>query len=285
MSKKRPKAELDLAAREVATSVSRLITQGADIVEAYLGARKDIVVESDAARRRMIERHEKAVRKHTKALKDARERMITLAFVSTGLGIGAVASLIFGGLSGPAPGLFIGSLVTGLISLRARVFLRTAQPPTAPELPPPAPPRLDPTDIGHAETEAFSKVRAQIVDIIPAIRMLHADAADELAAADAEAAPALIGMIHRLALLARIRREMDATHAATAAESAAHEVRARLAQGVDTYERLLAAAATMLAAPDMGRSSIAALSPAIDALTAYAHGLSQSAGSSDSTTF
>ena len=238
-------------------------------------------MESDAGRRRILERHDKALRKHAKALKDARERMITLAFVSLGLGIGGIATLVVGGLSGPAPGLLIGSLVTGLISLRARVFVRTAQPPAAPELPPPTPPRLDPSDVGYVQAEAFAKVRVQIVEIIPAIRMLHADAADELAAADAEAAPALIGMIHRLALLARIRRDMGATHAATAAESAANEVSTRLAEGVDTYERLLAAAATMLAAPDMGRSSIAALSPAIDALTAYAHGLAISAGTPD----
>lgn len=284
MSTKRPKAELDIAAREVAGSVSRLIAQGADIVEAYLGMRADVLNESDAVRRRILERHEKAMRKHTKAVKDARERMITLAFVSAGLGIGGVAALIFGGLQGPGPGLLIGALVTGLISLRARVFLRTAEAPAAPELPPPAPPRLDPADIGYADSERFAKVRAQVLDVVPAIRMLHADAANELAAADAEAAPALIGMVHRLALLARIRREMGQTHAAVAAEAAARDVQTRLADGVDTYERLLAAAATMLAAPDMGRSSVAALTPAIDALTAYAHGLSMSAGTSDQPT-
>ena len=111
------------------------------------------------------------------------------------------------------------------------------------------------------------------MSIVPAVTGLHPEAGRELKSADDEAAPALAAQVTRLAVLDQIRRDMPGSEAATAATSAAQHVRARLAEGVAVYDRLLAAAATMLASPDLGRSSSEVLLPAADALTAYAEGL------------
>jgi hypothetical protein len=54
-------------------------------------------------------------------------------------------------------------------------------------------------------------------------------------------------------------------------------VRQRLADGCATYDRLLAAAAQLLSAPDITRSTSEVLSPAVDAMLAYAHGLERAA--------
>ncbi len=70
---------------------------------------------------------------------------------------------------------------------------------------------------------------------------------------------------------------MPGTEPARAATAAAEEVRGRLARGCATYESLLAAAATLLAAPDIARSTEDVLNPAVEAMTAYAHGLARAA--------
>ena len=93
-----------------------------------------------------------------------------------------------------------------------------------------------------------------------------------------EAAPALAAQVTRLAVLDQVRRELPGSQADRAASDAAEQVRARLAEGVAVYDRLLAAASTMLASPDLGRSSLDVLGPAADALTAYAAGLRTAAG-------
>ena len=79
--------------------------------------------------------------------------------------------------------------------------------------------------------------------------------------------------VTRLAVLDQVRRDMPGSQASEAATDAAQLVRARLAEGVAVYDRLLAAASTMLASPDLGRSISEVLGPAADALTAYAEGL------------
>ena len=127
--------------------------------------------------------------------------------------------------------------------------------------------------IGFAEAARLGVVRRQLVGMVPAVSALHSDAGHELIDADAEAGPGLAAQVARLAVLDQVRRELPGTEAATAATSAAHEVRDRLAEGVAVYDRLLAAASMMLASPDLGRSSTEVLGPATDALTAYAAGL------------
>jgi len=59
-------------------------------------------------------------------------------------------------------------------------------------------------------------------------------------------------------------------------------IRQRLDEGCDTYDELLAAAARLLAAPDLSRPTADILNPAIDAMVAYAHGLQRAADASGS---
>ena len=78
-------------------------------------------------------------------------------------------------------------------------------------------------------------------------------------------------------VLDQLQRELPGTSAAASAATSAELVRARLAEGCATYDELLAAAARLLAAPEMARSTQEILAPAINAMLAYAHGLQRAA--------
>lgn len=164
--------------------------------------------------------------------------------------------------------------VTAISARRARATLPESPRPEA---------ALGPTSvlaadaIGASESQQLIAVRVQLARIVPAIDRLHPGAGAELRRADTEAAPTLHALVERLGILDRIRREMPDTSAYQAATSAALEVSQRLRTGAQTYERLVAASATMLAAPDIARSTDEVLGPALDALTAYTHGLQATA--------
>ena len=85
--------------------------------------------------------------------------------------------------------------------------------------------------------------------------------------------PLLRGQVERLASLDRIEWEMPGSRAAVAAVEAGVVVTGRLRAGADALEELLAAAARMLAAPDIGDGVPDALAPAIMSLEAFTHGL------------
>ncbi len=176
-----------------------------------------------------------------------------------------------------APIGVVGATVASVMAVRSRLRLRHAPPPPRPLAVPPPPAVLPAGSRGYAEAERLLRVRAQLVNLVPPVSRLHPDAGDELARADAESAPALGALVERLAVLSRIERELPDTDAAAAAATSAEGVRARLVTGIEGYERLIAAAASMLAAPDLGASAEMVLGPAVDALTAYAEGLSVSA--------
>ena len=169
------------------------------------------------------------------------------------------------------------ALVSGIKAIRAHQELKTITAPVMPTVAVPPPPPLPRGAIGAEESEQLARLRSQVTRMVPAIRQLHPGAADEVMRADAEAAPVLAGQVHRLSLLHRMAVEMPGTEPARAAVAAAGEVRARLARGCATYESLLAAAATLLAAPDIARSTEDVLNPAVEAMTAYAHGLARAA--------
>jgi hypothetical protein len=264
-------------ANEVARHVTRLVQQGADVVEAYLASSPSAIEVQNKARREAIERHERKVRRYEKRMADSKRGFRTMSIASLGLGAGGVVDVLTQLVPGPTPAFFVASALAALSARNKRRFVRNSKPPSQPELPSAAPPRLPSGAIGQVEAEQFARVRNQLVDLIPSLSGIHPDAGRELKSADSEAGAALAGLVQRLALLDRIRTDLDGSQAAAAATTAAQDVRGRLAEGVETYDRLLAAAATMLAAPDMGRTSIQVLGPAIEALTAYAHGLEASA--------
>jgi hypothetical protein len=176
-----------------------------------------------------------------------------------------------------APFGLAGAAAAGAMAVRSRLRLRRGPPPPRPMAVPPPPVVLPAGTRGYEDAERLLRVRVQLVNLVPPVSRLHPDAGDELARADAESAPALGALVERLGVLSRIEREMPGTDAAAAAAASAEGVRARLVTGVEAYERLIAAAASMLAAPDLGTSAEQVLGPAVDALTAYAEGLSVSA--------
>ncbi len=229
-----------------------------------------------------MEKHAKAVRKHQERLVESRRESVTLTAVSGATAVLGVIDLASGAANAlpgsPAVWLLVSALA-GVSAVRKRYFLKNA---VAPE-PPALASSYVASDIrrdaiGWAEAQGLAAVRRQLVAMVPAVAALHPEAGKELKTADDEAAPALAAQVTRLAVLDQVRRDLPDSQAAVAAADSAEQVRARLAEGVAVYDRLLAAASTMLASPDLGRSSLDVLGPASDALTAYAAGLRTASG-------
>ena len=260
--------------------VAALVEQGLDVAEAYTAANAS----STKATRdyaKAMDKHSKAVRRHHARVRGRRSQAVTLTAVSGATAVLGVIDVASADAALPlAPWMWLGTAaVSAVLAVRARYDATHAVPPEPPALTAAASPRdLRRDAVGSAEAQGLFAVRRQLVAMVPAVTALHPDAGRELASADAEAAPALAAQVARLAVLDQVRRELPGSAAAQAATEAADLVRARLAEGVAVYDRLLAAASTMLASPDLGRSSLDVLGPAADALTAYAAGLRAAAG-------
>jgi hypothetical protein len=276
----------------LAERVTALVEQGLDVAEAYAAA-KGSGTKATREHAKAMERHAKAVTRHQQRVHAARSRAVTMTAVSGGtavLGVvdAATAATMDGGVIPGAPWWWlVASAVTAVIAVRSRHDALTATAPTAPALPSVSWPNdLRRDAVGYAEAQALSAVRRQLLTMVPAVASLHPDAGRELKSADDEAAPAFTAQVARLAarrptpparpgdLSPRPQEPQGISSLGVRqATDAAEQVRSRLAQGVAVYDKLLAAASTMLASPDLGRSALDVLGPAADALTAYADGL------------
>ena len=142
----------------------------------------------------------------------------------------------------------------------------------APPNPLPEPlPALGRSDPGADAIVRLGRAEMSLAELVPAAARVHPGAAAELRDAAEAATPALHDLAERLAILNRLRRTSG--EPAASADAAAHTVASRLAEGVTAYERLIAAAASLLAAPDPGRSIDEVVEPAVQGLTAYRLGL------------
>ena len=243
---------------KLAQRVTALVEQGLDVAEAYATA-------SGAST--------KATRDYVKARRATVVRS-SVAVAAATLGVIDLASSQQAALPGPPWMWLVGGAVAAVSAVRNRYDAQHAVEPAPPQLTAAVGYHdLRRDAIGYPEAQQLAAVRRQITGMVPAVTALHPDAGRELTAADDEAAPALAAQVARLAVLDQIRRDLPGSQAAAAAGDSAQLVRARLAEGIDVYDRLLAAASTMLASPDLGRSSADVLGPASDALTAYAVGL------------
>lgn len=256
----------------LAERVAALVEQGLDVAEAYSTAKGGKAAREHA---KAMERHAKAVRRHQARVLSRRREAVTLTAVS---GATAVLGVIDTANTQALPGApwmwLLTAAFTGVLAVRSRYDAQHATAPEPPALSAAAASAALPRGaIGWSESQSLAAVRRQLVGMVPAVTALHPDAGRELTAADDEAAPALAAQVARLGVLDQVRRELPGSEAAGAATDAAELVRARLAEGVAVYDRLLAAASTMLASPDLGRSITDVLGPAADALTAYAAGL------------
>lgn len=276
-----PRSDPDDLARRVQAGIER----GLSVLDSFRGVRGFAEADRmERAHRLAMADYDKRQRRYTARLAALRRRRVGGAVIG---GLAAVIGLVDAGLTILSVGtLGIGPVwmwgiiagVSGLSAFTAHRELGTITPPELPSVPVPPPPPLPRGAIGAEESERLTRLRSQVAQVIPAIAQLHPGAAAEVRRADAEAAPVLAGQVHRLALLHRMVAEMPGTEPARAASAAATEVCARLARGCATYESLLAAAATLLAAPDIARSTEDVLNPAVQAMTAYAHGLARAAG-------
>jgi hypothetical protein len=260
----------------LAARVGALIEQGLDVAEAYATA-KGPGTRATRDYARALERHSAAVRRHHDRIRRQRTGAVTLTAISGATAVLGVIDVAGADAAVPGPPWWwlIGSALAAVMAVRSRHRADTAVAPDPPALSAAAvgPGDLRRDAIGWAQAQQLYAVRRQIIGMIPAVTALHPDAGRELAGADEEAAPAMAAQVTRLAVLDQVRRDLPGSAAAGSAERAAGLVRDRLAEGVEVYDRLLAAASTMLASPDLGRSSADVLGPAADALTAYAVGL------------
>ena len=270
-----------------AKAVESGIARGLDIVEAWRLAR----AQRPSPQTRQLQReHEQAAAKARREVQshERRERQLqtrviggtAVAGVAGTVGVLDViveASTSQAGVYGPSWAWLGAAIVGGVVAVISRREQAALPPAPRPAVPPPPPSTVPTRAIGAEEAQRLTALRLQLAQMVPAIERLHPGAAEELRRADAEAAPPLHALIDRLTILDRIRREMPGTEAEAAATMAAVEVRDRLATGCGTYERLLAASATLLAAPDISRTTDAVLGPALQGMAAYAHGLQRSA--------
>lgn len=261
--------------------VTALVEQGLDVAEAF-AAVKGSGTKATREHAKAMERHAGSVRRHTERVRSQRQRAVTFSAVSGAsavLGVVDAASADSALPFAPTWAFLGAAAAAAIVAVRSRY---AADHSVAPE-PPSFGAALSGNDvrrdaIGWSEAQGLAAVRRQLVAMVPAVTALHPEAGRELASADHEAAPALAAQVARLSVLDQVRRELPGSTAAEAATDSAEAVRARLAEGVAVYDRLLAAASTMLASPDIGRSSLDVLGPAADALTAYAAGLRIASG-------
>ncbi|MDA9912867.1 hypothetical protein N9D66_00230 [Candidatus Nanopelagicales bacterium] len=222
-------------------------------------------------------RYSRAKAAHARKVRRLHSRargMLGLAVVS-----GSVAAADFM-VAGPEVWFWIGAptaVLAGWTSRSDAARAKSLEPPKKPQVLPPPPPPLPEGYVGHAESVRLTNTRLQLARILPTIEPLHADAAAELRAADCEAAPAMTGLVQRIAALTEVAQQMPGTTAADTAIQSSTELRGYLASGVDRYDDLLRAALELLSAPDPNSLIETRLHTSMQELTAYSEGLHSAA--------
>lgn len=268
-------------AAEIAALVEQRVEQGLDLVDSFLFATGRGSHRSGRAlaqeHRRAVARAEREQRGHAARRASLRSQEIGGAVVAGVSGSIAVidAWMTAGGSDVPGPTLlWLATAGIALaVSLRGRRWLRRLGPPPEQHALVGPPPRLRRGAVGAAEVARFSAARVQVMTLAPSLERLHRGAGGELLRADLEAAGPLTALCERLTVLDELQRELPGTAAASSAASSAVIVRDRLVDGCATYDALLSAAAQLLAAPDLARSTADVLAPAVEAMLAYTHGL------------
>ncbi len=251
-------AGIDLVrqAREASKASSRPPSRERQIAEAHRAA---------------LVRYEAEVRRH-----QGQVAGLKAGAVVGGAGTVAMGAATVGSLGSPGQMVLFGALAAASAAFgfrsRPRAKQLQAHPPV-PALPPLPPARLRPGARGADQADRVANALLHLYDLVPNVGRLYPQAGQELWRAVSDVEPLLRGQVERLASLDRIEWEMPGSRAAEAAIEAGAEITGRLRAGADALEELIAAAARMLAAPDIGDGVPDALAPAIDSLEAFAHGL------------
>jgi hypothetical protein len=167
---------------------------------------------------------------------------------------------------------------SGMFAYLTKEKRENLAPPAMPELPPLPIEPLPAGTPGADEVARWSRAAHRWDDLLPLVDQMSPDAGQQLRRALTEVDPALRALVERLGTLYRTSQQMPGTQAATAAHHASVEVAARLREGVEAYEGLVAAAAELIAAPDLNRSVVEVVGPAVLDVQAYTGGLRRAAG-------
>ncbi len=237
------------------------IARGLNVIDAFTAATGNRTL--DRAHKKELATQKSARRKHQARVESF--RFGAVAGGGTAIAGGALAIVI----SNPALWLIaVGGAVISIMSIRG--WRRLGPEPVGRGSVGPATP-LPRGAIGRDCVKRYLAVRTQVVNMSSSVSVLHPAAGKELVNADAQAAVALNTLCDRLLVLHQLAASLPGTAAAASAASAAQVVASRLVLGCDSYDKLLAAAAELLASPDI--AGMVNLQPAADSLIAYSHGL------------
>ena len=255
MSRQRP------TPAELAALVEQGLSRGLNLIDSFTAA---------TGNRSLTKQHKKAVTEYRRIHRNYAQRRDAIRFGAVG-GAGIAVATGTAGLVTVTPGWWILTGISAIASVVSFSRWRSIGPPPR-ELEPVAPVSALPRGaIGREDVARYISVRTYVLHMHSSIRSIHPEAAIELRAADTAAAPALNALVERLAVLHDLRQQLPSTAAATTAGTAAKVLSERLRTGCDSYDNLLAAAATLMAAPDLDMNTN--LQPAVDALIAYSYGL------------
>jgi|TARA_B110000285_G_scaffold223319_1_gene278648 hypothetical protein len=237
------------------------IARGLNVIDAFTAATGNRTL--DRAHKKELATQKSARRKHQARVESF--RFGAVAGGGTAIAGGTLAIVI----SNPALWLIaVGGAVISIMSIRG--WRRLGPEPVGRGSVAPATP-LPRGAIGRDCVKRYLAVRTQVVNMSSSVSVLHPAAGKELVNADAQAAVALNTLCDRLLVLHQLAASLPGTAAAASAASAAQVVASRLVLGCDSYDKLLAAAAELLASPDI--AGMVNLQPAADSLIAYSHGL------------
>jgi hypothetical protein len=226
-------------------------------------------------RQAIVANHQNRLAGHERRLQRMKSRQVVWTAGAAGASaMGAV------GLVTPQPSLlwFSAAGISGIFAYLTKEKREHLQAPPMPELPPLPVEPLPAGTPGAEEVARWSRAAQRWDDLLPLVDQMHPDAGQQLRKALAEVDPALRSLVERLGTLYRTTQQMSGTQAAATAHHASVEVAARLRDGVEAYEGLVAAAAELIAAPDLQQSVTQIVGPAVLDVQAYTGGLRKAAG-------
>lgn len=234
------------------------------------------------AREVVLAQRQALVAYHQRQLVKFERRKQRMKSQQTVLTAGAAGAAAMGavGVVTPQPSLlwFTVAGFSGMFAYLTGQKREHLQAPPMPELPPMPIEPLPAGTPGADEVARWARAAQAWDGILPLVDQTHPDAGRELRRSLHEVDPALRSLVERLGTLYLATQQMPGTQAAIAAQQASYDVAVRLRDGVEAYEGLVAAAAELIAAPDLNRSVTDVIGPAVLDVQAYTAGLRHAAG-------
>lgn len=229
-------------------------------------------------RERQQAKHQSAVANYRSRLGRLRVRLV--AGGSAVIGGAAVAASALDGMPAEAPLAVLGAsaaIIGAQQALKSRRALNQLEEPKPPPAIVAAPLALPPGSAGADPAARVTGVRMHLMELLPTVENLHAEAADQIRAVDAATAPGLNALVERIRSMQRIIATMPGSPAAQSAQLTISALVIRLSEGANAYQDLLAAVIALSSAPEITGPPAATLLPAIEDMQAYAAGLQRAA--------